>query len=197
MTETSSLRRFWLYYTIALKPTGHESTIHSPDTNIHSLLCPFPVFTSPNLDAIICSPAPYSPDCRLTLPRQEAGVTRFCGKGFQAPLKRLDLPRSPIVRPGATDCQDRNAVEDVVVTMEAMHGCKRMRHGRQDERTSLRRKSLQRGYICDAWQLLRFRGPGVARATWGMDSVQGLYHSNVRVPWRLDIWEPHGGEGHG
>jgi hypothetical protein len=32
MTETSSLRRFW--YTIALKPTGHESTIHSHDTNI-------------------------------------------------------------------------------------------------------------------------------------------------------------------
>lgn len=100
--------------------------------------------------------------------RQESHVS---AEGVSGSLEKTGLPRSPIVRPGITDSQDRNAVGDVVVTMKAMHGCKRRRHGRQDERTTLRRKNLQRGYICDAWELLYFRGPGVARATWGMDGA--------------------------
>ena len=136
---------FLVYYTIALKPTGHESTIHSHDTNIHSSPCPFSVFASP-----ISMPSSVRLHCTAQIVvspshgRQESHISVEGGSGC---LEKAGLPRSPIVRPGITDSQDRNAVEDVVVTMKAMHGCMRMRHGRQDERTSLRRKSLQRGYI--------------------------------------------------
>jgi hypothetical protein len=63
-----------------------------------------------------------------------------------------------------------------VVTMKAMHGCERMRHEMHG---------------------IAFQGARCSESNVGGWMVQGLYHSNVRVPWRLDIWEPHGGEPHG